>query len=53
MLEITTFLLYCCLCTVCVCGIIGMVCLTYVYASNMIQEHKHNKRQMEKLDDNY
>ena len=49
MLEITNFILYCCLCVVCVCGIIGMVCLTYVYVSNMLQECKCNKQQIKEL----
>ena len=40
MLEITTALLYCCLCVAVVCGTAGFVCLTYVYVRDMLKDHK-------------
>jgi hypothetical protein len=44
MLEITTALLYCCLCIAVVCGTAGLVCLTYVHISNMLKKFKHNEQ---------
>lgn len=44
MLEITTALLYCCLCIAVVCGTAGFVCLTYVYVRDMLKASKHNEQ---------
>lgn len=40
MLEITTALLYCCLCVAVVCVTAGLACLTYVYVMGMLKDHK-------------
>ncbi len=40
MLEITTALLYCCLCAAVVCVTAGLACLTYVYVRDMLKDHK-------------
>lgn len=44
MLEITTALLYCCLCAAVVCVTAGLACLTYVYVRDMLKYPKHNKQ---------
>lgn len=40
MLEITTALLYCCLCAAVVCVTADLACITYVYVRDILKDHK-------------